>query len=321
MGIQQTLGITKIEGKTFNNAVEKKDFPWDQFIIYVSSSILALTVLSVTVEFFMGVSGVSCLYPSNATREQAIFMDQYCTDSLPRTEYFSVYILVHGLLLIIPHYVWSAAFDGDFDSFFLVATNIDCLRDHEVGEYSEENFSRVNKLEKKYGRSKLIVNCFKVKLVAQVLLSIASLGIGGGVFREKFFSFSFNCTLPMDGASLILDEWPENITCVYSRFRILYVAWIVDLFLTALVIILALYGLAWCYWRHASQLGYHSVAEFTFQSFTEPNFYEFPRTILTCENLRRSIYPTIQNDLDFLLLALLGSASIYGEAFRDILVG
>ena len=55
------------KGKKEEGAVlEPKDFFWDQFLKYISSAILALTVLNVSVEFLRG-GGVQC-FPPTVTR-------------------------------------------------------------------------------------------------------------------------------------------------------------------------------------------------------------------------------------------------------------
>jgi hypothetical protein len=133
--------------------VELKDLVWDQFAKLASSAILALSLLTFTVELFKGIKGVACFHPSNTasgnelTLIQATFIDQFCSDFLPITEYYPVYILAHGLMLVFPHYVWSATFKGHFDGFFLIAVNIHYLQNSKIGEYSEESFSRVDKLQ------------------------------------------------------------------------------------------------------------------------------------------------------------------------------
>ena len=42
--------------------LQLKDFVWDQFLKYISSAILALTILNVSVEFLRG-GGVLCFPP------------------------------------------------------------------------------------------------------------------------------------------------------------------------------------------------------------------------------------------------------------------
>ena len=48
--------------KDEGTSLEPKDFIWDQFLKYISSAILALTVLNVSVEFLRG-GGVQCFPP------------------------------------------------------------------------------------------------------------------------------------------------------------------------------------------------------------------------------------------------------------------
>ena len=45
--------------------IEQKEFFWDQFVTYISTAILALTVLNVSVEFLRG-GGVTCFPPTSA---------------------------------------------------------------------------------------------------------------------------------------------------------------------------------------------------------------------------------------------------------------
>ena len=53
-------------------SLEPKDFFWDQFIKYISSGILALTVLNVSVEFLRG-GGVQCFPPAISKLDIAFY--------------------------------------------------------------------------------------------------------------------------------------------------------------------------------------------------------------------------------------------------------
>ena len=53
----------KDESNLTSTSLEQKDFFWDQFLKYISSGILALTVLNVSVEFLRG-GGVQCFPPT-----------------------------------------------------------------------------------------------------------------------------------------------------------------------------------------------------------------------------------------------------------------
>ena len=189
---QALAAVTEEKKKDNAESVEPKDFFWDQFVKYISSAILALTLLNITVEFFRD-GGVSCFHPPDTVsllptdmdpltvyefaRDQAAFINKYCEGSTPFTEYFPVYILVHGLLLISPHYIWSALYKGDFDSFFSIAAKIDRLRTSKTGEYSDESFNRVKKLEREYGgANRKIFLSYVGKLFLQLMFVCCLLG-------------------------------------------------------------------------------------------------------------------------------------------------
>lgn len=87
--------------------IEQKDFFWDQLVFYIGSAILALTALDISVEFLRGSRGVIC-FPENGsfTRDQVAFINSYCAQSLPLAEYFPIFIIVQGILLLAPQYLW-----------------------------------------------------------------------------------------------------------------------------------------------------------------------------------------------------------------------
>ena len=317
----------KHKGKKFND-VEQKDFPWDLFMKYISSSILALTFTGIFVNFFMEDNAVSCFPPSEidgrpSTLNEASFIDQHCANNyrIMLRKYFPIYLLVQGLVLIIPHYMWSSVFERDFDTFLTVATKIDCLRDNEIGEYSEKNFSQVKKLERKYNNKGLIFISYMIKSIVQLLFSLAFIvlnivGILSAVIQEPLdlFEFSFDCNVSN------IAQWPEItvVPCVYSSLRLLEVSLIIDLILTILFAGLSFYGFSWCLCGlHGQQIGYCKIAEFAFQSLLEPDSHV---SLLPRRSSSKHHKGRIEDDLDFLSLVLDRSDRIYGDAFRDILV-
>ena len=66
---EAVLGAVKViqnqEGQKSDEepVLQPKDFVWDQFLKYISSAILALTILNLSVEFLRG-GGVLCFPPS-----------------------------------------------------------------------------------------------------------------------------------------------------------------------------------------------------------------------------------------------------------------
>ena len=67
------------------------------------------------------------------------YINGICSQNLPRTEIFPVFIIVHGILLLIPHYLWLNHYEGSFDFFFSQTSQLDRLRSEDTGEYLGKN--------------------------------------------------------------------------------------------------------------------------------------------------------------------------------------
>lgn len=148
-------------------------------------------------------------------------MNNYCAKSVPIAEFFPIYILVQGLLLIVSHYIWGAINQSDFDSYFTIADKFDRLRDPNTGEYHTNNFDRVTKLELEYGGTKrTIFTTYILKLFIQLCVCVGSIVFSTELFID--FSFTFKCPKDIFETS-IPDGWPLNTTvdCVYSSLRVL----------------------------------------------------------------------------------------------------
>ncbi len=167
--IQAAVNLLQNEKKK-GGLVRLEEFFWDHFILYIASLILALTVLNVTVEFLRG-GGIFCFPPTdnaatidgnlqgNRAHEfgvgQTNYINNFCARSIKKTEDFSIYILLHGILLLVPHYLWNACFRGDFGSFFSIVNKLDYFRD-DTGEYDSKKHELVRQLQSKYGKQKRI---------------------------------------------------------------------------------------------------------------------------------------------------------------------
>ena len=345
---EQLRGAGNDKGQEESNTIEPKEFFWDQFLKYISTAIVALSVFHVSVALLHG-GGVVCFPPSDTrslrierpegndytfSRSQSDYVNSYCSRSVPLSEYFPIYLLVHGLLLIAPHYVWGALFKGDFDSFYAIAERFDRLRDSKTGEYDPKNFDRVQKLELEYGGiNRTIFQSYIVKLVLQVLACVGSI-----VFSQAFFidfSFSFNCPKNITEKD-IPPDWPLNtsVLCVFTTLRVLSLVRYADYILIGAATLLILWGLLWCIVRHTAQLGSVEIANFAFQSCLAPDSFTFPHILswpkcpcfsercCTCRYPRISLHnfisPRIKNDLDFLLMCLFRADSSHGKVFKDI---
>ena len=289
-------------------------------------------------------------------RGQTSYINNYCARNVPNTEYFPIYILIHGLLLIVPHYIWNALHNGDFDSFFLIVDKLDRLRDSTTGDYDTNNFDRVTKLEQEYSGRKIYYT-YILKLVLQLIIVCGSVILSALYFKN--FSFVFFCpgdsvddfTCPEEHLGTPCG-WPLNVTvpCVYTSLRVLNLVRYADFFLLTIAAGLVLYALGWCAVRHTEQLGYFELAKFSFQSCLKPDHFVFPPVVswptypcFTTEknkskcarrwinrlwplthylkfHPRYIIYPGILHDLDFLLLMLFRADTSHGQVFKDIQV-
>ena len=280
------------------------------------------------------------------TRSQSDYLNSFCTESVPNVEFFPIFILVQGILLVVPHFIWAAVFKGDFDSFFAVTENLARLRDRDTGMYDPSNFERVEKLEIEFGRKrKRIFSSYILKLFLQLGVCVVTL-----VFSEVFFEeFNFTFMCPRD-AKINETDFPENwplnrtVPCVFASIRFLKIVRYGDYILTSLAFILICMALGWSAIRHTKELGHQEIATFVFQSCLPakshvfPHIFEFRPKLTRSEDLKfpfsvvwpfcrgcikRSfrlmiLTPRIRNDLDFLQMTLFRADSSHGRVFKEI---
>lgn len=307
--------------------IQQKEFFWDQFLVYVSTIIALLTVLDVTLQFFRG-GGLVCRVPSSVekdnvtseiTRDEVAYINTFCQQSLTRAEYYPFFVLIQGLLVAAPQYLWSALFVGQFDFFFGLVQQLDRLRSRETGEYRGKNFEIVKKLEKQFPRKRKWVGIFMfyiLKLCAQLVVVTIALIVNGAVFQDRYFNFSFDCpenlNPPPNGWC-----WSIKVSCVFSSFRLHRQLRGINLFLLCLAFVVIVYGLWWCAKRHVNALGFEDAALFAFSSCLRPNEYVEEKFF---HDRYSPFNPRIKNDLDFLLMRLFRADSGHGLVFKDIQV-
>ena len=153
--------------------ITPKDFYWDQILFYLVSGILGLSFLDISVEFFRG-SIIQCyVADKTATREQVAYLNNYCYDSLPNSQYYLIFVLISAVVIIAPHYLWTSYFGAHFNFFFDLAKKFHRLRDTNTGRYDPYNFEIYKKLEQKFfSTNPWIFRWYKLKLVGQLLFCI-----------------------------------------------------------------------------------------------------------------------------------------------------
>lgn len=312
-------GIDEAENK---NVIQPKEFFWDQFLKYLATAIALLTLLDFTLQFFRGAGGLLCYIPSDLlnnsdpTRDQVAFINTFCLLSLSWSEYFPVFIILQGILLVAPHYLWSALFGGQFDFFFDLVRQLDRLRDSNTGEYRPKNFDVVKKLEKEFPKAWKQLGIFQLyilKLLLQLIVALSSLILNPVLFPQSNFNFNFECPKDFDNATAPMG-WllPSSVQCVYPSFRVFSRIQIANYLLLILAVIIAVCGLFWCFKRHTNALGYKEIALFAFTSCLRPDEYVFKPFI------NSPFSPRIGNDLDFLLTRLFRADSGHGQVFKDL---
>ena len=307
-----------------NKTIQLKDFFWDQFLIFLATAIALLTLLDVSVQFLRSSGGIQCYIPSElmaneTTRDQAAYVNTFCQQYLSLNEYYSVFILIQGVILVAPHYLWTSVFSGRFDFFVDLVRQLDRLRDSNTGEYRPRNFDIVKKLEQEFPEQwkwSGIFTLYISKLGAQLVIILTAIFVNIGVFQRSGFQFTFDCPSNFNASERHIQGWslPTSLECVYPSFRVVSNIQIVNYLLLICALAITLYGLFWSVKRHSSSLGYKSVARFAFASCLSPNEY------LSCSFWKRPFSPRIMNDLDFLLMRLFRADSGHGRVFKDIQV-
>lgn len=325
-----------------------KDFFWDQMVTIMVSAILGLTLLDIVAEFFRA-TGLQCYTPYNVeipyandfTRDRAAFVNSYCYRRLPRGEFFTIFLLAHGILIIAPHFIWSSVFGGNFDHFFGLVGELSRLRNLKTGQYDEKNFEIVRKLEKEYGQ-KVIYWSYIAKLVVQLLFSLTSFFLGVGYFGNDSFTSSFCCPNECEDSNSTIDtnlnlpnDWPKdlalesNLRCVYPSLQYLLVLRHLDVLLVSLAIVFLLFGIFWCILLHPTGLHHKDVADFVNKSCLTADDYVAKswRHRLRKRKLwklwSRSFWtsflsPEICNDVQFLLMRVFRTDAGLGKVFEEI---
>ena len=313
-----------------------REFFWDSVALYVVSAIVGLAAIDVVTEFIRG-SSVSCYAPSGVaiSEKQEEYINNFCSSSLPMTEYFPAFIVVHGILIAIPHYLWLNHYGGNFDFFFTQASLMDRTREEKTGEYSDKNWLIMHQLLQAFSTYKQnwMYILYILKLILQWVIS--TVGFFVAVFYFTDFDDAFYCPRNLNSSSNADKFWPldDQVRCVFTSLRLYSTIRIADLLLLALLVLCYLWAIIWCASTHSTELGAERVAEFSFQSGISPEHYvhKFRLARLCCKPCKGYIRkfftsvpspfgpgPRIMTNLDFLVLKLFRTDSGLGHVFREM---
>ena len=331
-----------LEGRpevTEGSNLRPREFFWDSIVLYVVSVIVGLAAIDALTEYIRD-SDVECFSPASNGSVKDIsgvqeYVNSFCAGSLPVGQYLPVFIVVHGILIAIPHYLWLNHFGGSLDFFFQLASSLERLRDERTGEYPERNTVIVEQLESAFTTYKRngMFHLYIGKLLLQWLLTAGGIVLAVAYLTD--FDSSFFCPRTVDET---LDEvWPfpnDRVICVFTSLRLLSLIRIADIILLALAILGLTWSLIWCASTHATELGYQQVAQFSFQSSLPPRYYvpKFP-VPRCCTSFRNTLHkffisvpwlsfhgPRIGNDLDFLTMKLFRTDGGLGHVLKEVFV-
>ena len=297
-----------------------KDFFWDDWLYYIISGILALALIDISVEFLTDSSLEVLCFPPFSTingslsmrdysTDQTAFVNSWCSRLLPYTEYFPLFTLVQGIMLFIPHYIWTSVFASYFDFFFALAGTLERLRERKTGEYHPRNSAIVCRLEEEFADRRTILLGYLFKQVAQGILLFVFVIITFAAFKD--FRPDITCPPEKKDPSLIFGR----VECVYARFRFLYVLQIANVFLLILGLLIVIFSFVIVFIRtHDDILGFEKVAAFSYRSALHSSYFIRRKK----DNILSSFH--LKSDLDFLMARLFSTDAGYGKIFKAVQV-
>lgn len=310
-----------------------RDFFWDIIVFFVVWSILALAAVEIIIEFVRG-GKVACFPPNNNNSDaEENFINAFCTSNVPYGSYISIFMVVHGLLVAVPHYIWLSYFSGSINFFFVLATMMKKAKE-DTGQYSPNNILIIRKLEVTLAsyKSGRIFLLYIVKLGFQLAWVICGL-IFVATFFYGTFGPSFDCPNDFDGAT---DEWPvhTDVVCVLDILDLLKVLWIVEMLLLALSGFGLIWGLVWCFSVHPKELGSADIALFSYNYGLSPEYYvpKLPLSNSIGSGFRYLFHlscllqqvscggPRIQTNMDFMVMKLYCTDGGLGYIFKQVQV-
>ena len=321
------IAATNTTDDSGDNSLKYRDFFWDTIILYVVSVIVGLTAVDAISEYIRG-SDVKCYNPDRTSiSDFQDYINTRCAGSLPTLEYFPAFLVIHGVLLQIPHYLWINLYNSSFTYFFSKVGEIDFSSENLL---STGNIAVLKQLENSFStyRQNSMFFLYKVKLWLQTLLAAAGLGVAAAFFNES--NYVFLC--PTDNDTLSFVAWPldNQVVCVFTSLRLISSIRIGYFFLLSLAILSLLFALMWTYASHPQELGAEYVARFVFETSLQPHHYvpklKMLPSVVRRRLMKHALFATlpwlfghkIETDLDFLLVMLFRTNSGVGQKLKEL---
>jgi len=318
----------KLEGRS--EGTRPRDFFWDAVTKYVVAGLVALAAIDSAIEYIRG-SAISCRLPEGGSDD---YINNYCSSSIPVSEYYPVFIAVHAILILIPNSLWVNNYEGCFQFFFNQCGLLARVRDSATGDYAKKNYLIVNQLEKAFCLEKNLFLEYIIKLLAQ--LAITLLGFFVAVFYFTDFHPAFLCPANFSNSSSGQNTqlWPlnEQVSCVYKSIRLFAILRFANLVLLMILILSFSWSIVSCTSSYSSFLGTAHVSQFSFESSISYNLYVpgssslhrfyYPFRIVAEMALRLIPYcgsgEYIYSNMDFLMIKLFRTDSGLGSIIREL---
>ena len=152
-------------------------------------------------------------FSSFDNRDKVAYINNYCNDFLPFAENFSLALVVHGVLLLLPHYLWKAYFSARIDFVFTHAAKLETLRDGDTGQYPPKNFNVVDYMHRKFHENKDMLRGCQIKLACQLIIALIAIGTTAWLFQD--FKIQFDCPRIDDEE----DPMFQRVKCSYAKLR------------------------------------------------------------------------------------------------------
>ena len=301
--------------------LEPKLFFWDILIFYLASAILGLSVSNTIVDFMRPEPNSVVCFSSFNNRDQAAYINDYCNNFLP--ENFTLALVIHGVLLLLPHYLWKVYFSARMDFFFTHAAKLETIRDRNTGEYPHRNFNVVDYMHREFQERKDILIGYVLKLILQFIVVLVAIATTTRLFQD--FTIQFYC-------SDVDDEDPvfQRVKCSYAKLRFVSILRWADYIFLGLSVAVVGYGLYWCLLKNHPELGHQGTSQFCYDSCinskhceTKNHWYHLDLLLLL-----NSLFSTkakgkryrLESDLHFLLMSLFSTNAGLGRVFKSVQV-
>ena len=322
-------GVVEGGSKEINQdtALVQRELFWDKLTTFITSVLFGLATLNLFTQLLPRDSGIACDFsgqPEDNISEATVdFILGLCSRQLAPFNFLPVVIIVQGVLIAGPHFVWKSTFTSQFDYFFSTVSSLVLQKNIRSGHYPYENRIIIQQLEASfttYNTSNILL-WYRIKLFLQFGIALIIEIISISVPLSTISIDTFDCTL---SGNAMLTIGTSTIKCILVTSRLFVLIWACDVTLIMLTVFLLLWGIIWSLFRHPSQLGHKDVASFSFNSGILAR-YALPKPLFTSQGQSidlksRFFHPRIQNDLDFMLIFLFKANDGIGNVFKQGLV-